>query len=231
MIEGITKIMLKQIKQYCTAFITCLKRSLPHLFKVALFSAILSVTTVLLMVTYNNNGPLLLFSSLFIMYFISLELFIRIFVKHPHLIFFELTNDLKTLSNDMMNHTNIADKNKYLLNEKFKAVDFFIQQLLSRPVFKSNFYDPDCEITFLDTVVKTTVATYNRKWKVMGVSPILIDKFNAIHNPRTKGFIENIKKNIREEPSPHRRRLMFKLGLMRLMETSIFEFINIVQNE
>lgn len=231
MTERINSIMFKKLKSRFKAFSNGIKRSIPHLFRVAVFSAILSGTTVYLIVTYGQHEPCLMFSSLFSMYFITLELFIRIFVKNPQLIFFELTNDLKTLSEDMMNHTDIDDKYKYQLNEKFKAVDYFVQQLLSRPIFKSNFYDPVEESNFLDRTAQTTVNTYNRKWKIMGVSEELINKFNSIHNPRTEGFINNIKKQLVEEPSPHRRRLLFKIGLVRLMETSIFEFISIAKNE
>lgn len=207
------------------------RNSYEHILRISLFAAILAAITVFITVINGLMNAFILYILCFLMYFFTLELFIRILTRNPQILFYELTHELKNLEQNICDNPEVEDVTKYQLEAKFKAVNSFIQKLISRQFLYSNFFNPETEVKHLDKLVGETIATYTKKWQMMKVPSQQIIEFNKIHNPKTKKYINKIKDSIRNQKSPYARRYIFRKGLSQLMTSSVHEFVEISRKQ
>jgi len=191
-----------------------------------LLSGILAFIAINLILSLNN--PFYAFFILTFVHYIAIDVVYEYVLISGRGLFHEISTYLHQLQ-DMINGNNNVDiEKKKLLNIKILAVkDIFLKGVITLRFLNSNFYDNETEMNNIKSYAEKTVTHYTQIWEEAGITKPLIERFSLIHAPAIERFLQEIEVLIMSSKSIHVRREYFAIKLKKLVNSSIYEMIEI----
>lgn len=123
----------------------------------------------------------------------------------------------------------IPVKHRKLIELKLKAIDeLFLKKAMQMRFMNANYYDDNEQYNKLIGLVMETVEQYHREWRVADVPNEIVVNFENYHNKNMIPMLTEFKSIIYTEYDLVERRKRFCDSIIRIVESSMVDFIKTV---